>query len=131
VREEEGGGILFLVPIIDQLYHNQPSLSPSLLSPVGHMVPLDKPREALAMFSAFAARQPLSVLRPPRHAKTIPATVLQSSPDKREQRQRFIRGSNKKKSEQGRRAQSRGSGLLDGGGGGDGGGDSAGAAEID
>lgn len=64
------------------------------------MVPLDKPEEALAMFSAFASHRALAVLdRRGGRGGGIPATVLQSAPEKREKRQSFIRSraSNAKK----------------------------------
>ena len=67
------------------------------------MVPLDKPAEALAMISAFVQHQPLlggaaPGGRPRRGPAPLPATVIQSVPDKREKRETHIR--NRAKSQQ-------------------------------
>jgi hypothetical protein len=63
----------------------------------GHMVPLDKPVEALAMFSAFANHKSLDIVggggrsRGGGRGGPIPSTIIESIPDKRSKRKSFIR----------------------------------------
>lgn len=73
----------------------------SLALPAGHMVPLDKPAESLAMITSFLKHEQFPVLRKGgKGAGAIPATVLKSTPDKRDKRRSFINWDKKARQQQ-------------------------------
>jgi hypothetical protein len=67
------------------------------------MVPLDRPAEALAMITSFVQRRPLDVAGQQKAGSggggKIAATVVRSAPDKRDKRQRYIKGRKKNRSD--------------------------------
>ena len=57
----------------------------------GHMVPLDKPQEALDMITSFLSHKPLDILKGSTKNRAIPSTVIENLPDKRKKRERFVK----------------------------------------